>query len=67
MDEGFVPGLYYYIFSDSDMVSVIEEAGCFVSDPLDSVFGKRQHDNGDLQDEGAGRKMVLIQGKSKGP
>lgn len=38
------------------MVSAIEEAGCFDSVVLDSVVGKRQHDNGDLQDEGAGRK-----------
>lgn len=68
MDKGFAPGpSLLHFLSDADVVSVIEEAGCFDSDPLDSVVGKRQHDNRDLQDEGLGEKMVLIQGKSKGP
>lgn len=49
------PSLLHFL-SDSDVVSAIEEAGCFDSDPLDSVVGKRQHDNGNLQDEGPGRK-----------
>lgn len=35
---------------------ILQRKWCYDSDPLGTVVGKRQHDNVDLQDEGAGRK-----------